>query len=121
MRKLARWCAVGSVALALAATARDANACGGCFHGEDIPASPTQPAQSGTVVPDPRMIFAVSPSATTLYDQVEYTGSPASFAWVLPIHGQVGVALSSDILFAALDAATQTTIEAPVLPPCAPP
>jgi len=64
------------------------------------------------------MIFAVSPAQTTLYDQIKYAGSPSSFAWVLPIHGQVAVGLSSDLLFQALDQSTQTTILAPPLPPC---
>jgi hypothetical protein len=64
------------------------------------------------------MIFAVSPQQTTLYDEIEYQGSPSSFAWVLPIHGTVTVGLSSDILFQAMDQATTTTIEAPTLPAC---
>jgi MYXO-CTERM domain-containing protein len=64
------------------------------------------------------MIFAVSPQQTTLYDQIQYQGSPSSFAWVLPIHGTVTVALSSDILFQAIDQATTTTIVAPQLPAC---
>lgn len=100
----------GLVGLSVAATARDASACGGCFHG---------PQQNGDVITDHRMIFAVTPQQTTLYDEIEYSGNPAGFAWVLPIHGQVTVGLSSDILFASLDAATATTIEAPNLPPCA--
>jgi hypothetical protein len=93
----------------VAGTARDARACGGCFH---------PPAQSGTVVTDHRMVFAVSPQQTTLYDEIKYAGSPASFAWVLPIHGTVTVALSSDIVFVALEQATQTTIVPPQLPAC---
>jgi hypothetical protein len=97
--------------LLLAATARDARACGGCFP----------PSQNGTVVTDHRMIFAVSPQQTTLYDQIRYQGAPSSFAWVLPIHGPVTVGLSSDTLFAALDQVTQTTIVAPPRQPCPPP
>ena len=97
----------GGVSL-VAATAHDARACGGCF------VRPT--SQSGTVVTDHRMIFAVSPTQSTLYDQIEYTGSPADFAWVLPIHGQVGLGVSSDLLFSVLDQNTQTTILAPPYP-----
>ncbi|HEY8042320.1 MAG TPA: DUF2330 domain-containing protein [Polyangiaceae bacterium] len=95
--------------LSVAATSGDARACGGCFHG---------PTQSGSVITDHRMIFRVSPTETTLYDEIEYQGNPASFAWVLPIHGTVTVGLSSDIVFAALEASTKTTIQSPTLPAC---
>src|SRR5580700_102012 len=99
--------AMGLGVAAMAVVADDARACGGCFHG---------PTQNGDVITDHRMIFSVSPLQTTLYDEIEYQGDPESFAWVLPIHGQVQVGLSSDIVFAALDSATQTTILAPPLP-----
>jgi hypothetical protein len=102
--------AASLVGLSLAVSARDAAACGGCFHG---------PSQNGDVITDHRMIFRVTPQQTTLYDEIEYSGNPQGFAWVLPIHGQVTVGLSSDILFASLDAATQTSIRAPNLPACA--
>src|SRR5581483_12066091 len=82
-------------------------ACGGCFH------PPFGPSMSGTVVTDHRMIFSVSPAQTTLYDQIKYTGDPSDFAWVLPIKGTVDVGVSSDALFAAIDAVTTTTIVAP--------
>lgn len=59
------------------------------------------------------MVFAVSPKQTTLYDQMRYTGAPSSFAWVLPIGGQVTIGLSSDELFNALDSLTSVQ----VLPP----
>jgi hypothetical protein len=111
MRKAILWGGLGAASLLLAATARDARACGGCFH-------QPSPTQDGTVVTDHRMIFAVSPAQTTLYDEIQYQGAPSSFAWVLPIHGAVTVGLSSDVLFAALDQVTQTTIVAPTLPPC---
>ncbi len=97
--------------------APDAKACGGCF------ASPPPPSQIGTVVTDERMILAISPQQTTLYDEIEYQGEPASFAWVLPIKGPVTVALSADSLFSVLDRTTQTTIEGPYdtsCPTCCP-
>jgi hypothetical protein len=110
MRKALVGWALGAVLPLVVATARDSRACGGCFH---------PPAQSGTVVTDHRMIFSLSPQLTTLYDEIEYQGSPSSFAWVLPIHGPVRVGLSSDILFAALEQVTGTSIVAPPSPcPC---
>jgi hypothetical protein len=100
---------LGAAAAALAGAPSDARACGGCFHG---------PSQVGDVITDHRMIFRVTPQQTTLYDEIEYTGSPQSFAWVLPTHGPVTVGLSSDLMFAALDQATQTQIYAPPPPQC---
>src|SRR5580692_10519749 len=109
MRAIILLGATGLSVLALAAAADVAHACGGCFHG---------PTQDGDPITAHRMIFSVSPQQTTLYDEIEYSGSPQSFAWVLPIAGPVTVGLSADVLFAALDAATTTTIVAPSLPPC---
>ena len=98
------------VAIAVAASASalvaegNAAACGGCFH---------PPTQTATDITDERMLLAVSPTQSTLYDQIEYSGSPASFAWVLPIQGTVTVGLSADVLFDSIDALTATQIVAP--------
>src|SRR5215472_12974038 len=83
---------------------RDASACGGCFH---------PPTQNVSDITDERMLLAVSTTQTTLYDQIRYSGSPSSFAWVLPIHGTVDVGLSADVLFDSADVVTQTTIVPP--------
>ncbi len=91
---------------------RDATACGGCFH---------PPAQVASDITDERMLLSVSQQQTTLYDQIRYTGSPKSFAWVLPIKGTVDVGLSSDVLFASIDTLTQTTIPQPQVNCPAPP
>jgi len=104
------------VGLAVLATPGDAAACGGCFH------EPPDPMQTvSTVVTDHRMAFTVSKTSTTLYDQIRYMGDPSKFAWVLPISGSVEVGLSADVMFASLDALTQTVLTAPALPPCPPP
>jgi Uncharacterized protein conserved in bacteria (DUF2330) len=89
-----------------------AHACGGCFHGE---------SQNPTVVTDHRMILSLSVGQTTLYDQIEYSGSPDSFAWVLPIAGTATVGLSADLVFDVLDTLTHTTINAPAVSCPAPP
>ena len=83
---------------------RDAYACGGCF---------TPPAESESVITDEKMILSVSMTQTTLYDQINYSGSPASFAWVLPIKGTVTVGLSADILFQVVNQLTTTQVEQP--------
>src|SRR5271165_5073629 len=96
------------VATALSAVSfageRQASACGGCFH---------PPTQNVTDITDERMLLAVSAKQSTLYDQIEYSGSPSSFAWVLPIHGTVTVGLSADVLFDSIDALTATQIIPP--------
>ena len=86
---------------------RDAAACGGCFQ------PPPPPMQTLSDITDERMLLAVSTLQSTLYDQIEYAGSPSSFAWVLPIHGTVDVGLSADVLFDSFDALTATQINAP--------
>jgi MYXO-CTERM domain-containing protein len=101
---------VAATALGLVAE-RDASACGGCFH---------PPTQNVSDITDERMLLAVSTTQTTLYDQIRYSGSPSSFAWVLPIHGTVDVGLSADVLFDSIDGLTETKI----IPPeqnCPPP
>ena len=101
-----------AVATAIAVHPRDAAACGGCFH---------PPTQVATDITDERMLLSVSTTQSTLYDQIQYAGSPSSFAWVLPIHGTVDVGLSADVLFDSIDVLTATTIVPPT-PNCpAPP
>ena len=94
---------VAVVACVVLAPERPARACGGCFSPPDTP----------TVVTDHRMLLSVSLDQTTLYDQIQYSGSPDSFAWVLPIAGTADVGLSSDLLFDVLDTLTQTTVYPP--------
>jgi hypothetical protein len=83
---------------------RPAWACGGCFH---------PPTQTVSDITDERMLLSVSATQSTLYDQIEYSGSPTSFAWVLPIHGTVTVGLSADVLFDSIDELTATQIIPP--------
>jgi hypothetical protein len=105
MNRSAAALGISAAASALALVGvRDATACGGCFH---------PPTQTVTDITDERMLLAVSTTQSTLYDQIEYSGSPASFAWVLPIHGTVTVGLSADVLFDSIDAVTATQITPP--------
>src|SRR5579859_6155994 len=83
---------------------RQASACGGCFQ---------PPNQTVSDITDERMLLSVSAAQSTLYDQIKYSGSPSSFAWVLPIHGTVTVGLSADVLFNSVDAVTATQINPP--------
>jgi MYXO-CTERM domain-containing protein len=101
---------VAAAVLALAPP-RDAVACG-CFF------SPPAPPNQTIDVASHRMILSISQTQSTLYDQIKYTGSPASFGWVLPIQGTVTVGVSSDALFATLDTLTAVTVNAPFSPTC---
>jgi hypothetical protein len=92
-----------AAASALAAE-REARACGGCFH---------PPTQTVSDITDERMLLATSTTQSTLYDQIQYSGSPSSFAWVLPIQGTVTVGLSADVLFDSIDTLTATQIVPP--------
>jgi hypothetical protein len=104
MRKFLGLAALVAAGLgAVVVVPRDASACGGCFA----------PPENPTVVTDHRMVLSISAAETTLYDQIRYQGDPAAFAWVLPISGEATVGLSADVLFGALDAVTQTQIQAP--------
>jgi len=109
------FCALASAIAAIPLYARGARACGGCFH---PPPTPTQLV--GTVVTDHRMAFSLSTAQTVLWDQIEYTGNPSEFAWVLPVRPGATIELSQDAWLAALDASTQTVIIGPASN-CAPP
>jgi hypothetical protein len=98
-----------AMAIATALAARPASACGGCFH------VPTP--QQVTVVTGHRMAFSISPQQSVLWDQIEYSGSPSNFAWVLPVHAGAQIQLSHDEFFAALDALTNPVITGPT-PSC---
>lgn len=110
MRKSMLLAMLLSPALAFAGE-REAAACGGCFG---------PPAENDDVVTDHRMVLSISKGQTTLYDQIKYSGSPSSFAWVLPITGTVQVGISSNAVFDALDQVSQTQVVPPP-PNCPPP
>jgi hypothetical protein len=103
-------CALAVASVAFAGDARDARACGGCMH----PPPPPGPTEvDGTVVTDHRMVFSISTTQTVLWDQIQYSGTPSDFAWVLPVKPGARIELSQDAWIASLDAATQTVIQGP--------
>ncbi len=60
-----------------------------------------------------RMAFAVSQQQTVLWDQIQYSGSPQDFAWILPVTAGAKVELAHDAFFEALDAVTDPVITGP--------
>ncbi len=106
--RVAPLAAVSAAAFAAVVTVgRPASACGGCFQ------PPPEPSQTFSDITDEKMLLSVSPTQSTLFDEIEYAGSPSSFAWVLPIHGTVAVGLSADVLFSSIDTLTATQINPP--------
>ncbi len=103
--------AAGAVvaALVMAGTEHQASACGGEF----VP-----PTVNEAVTTDHRMILSISMNQTTLWDEVQFSGAPSSFAWVLPIQGTATVGLSADVLFGTLDALTAPKVIEPQCVPC---
>jgi hypothetical protein len=92
------WCVLlGGLLTACSLTvAGDAHACGGCFA----------PAEPPTVVSGHRMVMSVSPSQSVLWDQIQYAGDPAEFAWVLPVKPGARVEASTAAFFEVLEAQT---------------
>ncbi|MBK8256294.1 MAG: DUF2330 domain-containing protein [Polyangiaceae bacterium] len=95
--------AAALVAAATIGETHEASACGGCFV----------PLTESTQVTSHKMILSVSPEATTLWDQITYSGDPESFAWILPIKGTAEVGISADILFQVINSETEVIVQQP--------
>jgi hypothetical protein len=80
-----------------------AHACGGCFHAET-------PVATASVVTGHRMAVSISNERTVLWDQIEYSGDPEDFAWVLPVGPGAVLEASNDAWFESLDAVTNTRV-----------
>lgn len=91
------------LALVLGAAPRTARACGACFT----------PPESESQVTDHQMVLAIGRDHTTLYDQLVYAGAPSSFAWVLPVTGDVDVDVAPNALFGALDQLSAPLVSPP--------
>lgn len=83
--------------LGLLLPARDARACGGFFCNASQPVN-----QTGE-----RILFTHDERGRLVtYVQVQYTGAPESFSWVVPVLGVPEVEAGTDVLFAALERLT---------------
>jgi hypothetical protein len=92
----------------LVAQPRQVLACGGCFH-------PPTPTNMSTVVTAHRMAFAFSSARTVLWDQIQYSGNPTDFSWVLPVKGDAKLESAEDAWFEALEAVSNTVVSPPQL------
>src|SRR5687767_4354067 len=95
--------AFGAALVALAGGAREAEACGGCFV----------PPSENTVVTGHRMAVAVSMTQSVLWAQIQYSGDPAEFSWVLPVTAGARLELANDAWFEVLDAVTNLQVLEP--------
>lgn len=98
-----------TAALAVSAHGSEAQACGGCFHQEE------QSPEEVSVVTAHTMALSISAQETVLWDQVEYSGSPEEFAWVLPVKPGARLEVATDAWFESLEAATRTQVSPPGL------
>src|SRR5258708_37497610 len=92
----------------LVAQPRQVLACGGCFH-------PPAPVNMSTVVTAHRMAFAFSSTRTVLWDQIQYSGNPTDFSWVLPVKGDAKLESAEDAWFESLEAVSNTVATPPHL------
>jgi hypothetical protein len=99
------------VAAALAGAAalapEQASACGACYASNN----------ESTVVNDHRMALSISKQRTILWDQIQYSGNPKEFAYVLPAKPGTKLEASTDAWFNALDVSTRPLIMPPPTPP----
>lgn len=97
-----RFLALGALACGLAVfgASDDAEACGGCFV----------PPEESTVVTGHRMALSISQDRTVLWDQIQYTGDPEDFSWVLPVKPGAVLEIGNDAWFEVLEAATRMTV-----------
>jgi Uncharacterized protein conserved in bacteria (DUF2330) len=82
---------------------RDADACGACYAS----------SSESTIVSDHQMALAISKQQTVLWDQIQYTGNPKDFAYVLPAKPGTRLEPSNESWFGALEASTRPIIMAP--------
>jgi hypothetical protein len=88
-------------------TPLSASACGGVFSA-DAPVD--QNAE--------RLIFSVDPGQVTLYEQINYSGSPKNFAWILPVPALPQVGIAPLNLFSELDSMTTPRFSMAPAPEC---
>jgi hypothetical protein len=87
---------------------RVADACGGCFA----------PPEEVTSVDGHRMVIALNPQRTILWDQITYSGNPADFVWVLPVPStEVTIEIAESAFFDELDEETTPIIRPRSAPP----
>ncbi|WP_434418705.1 DUF2330 domain-containing protein [Nannocystis pusilla] len=103
------------VGLASWLPATPARACGGFFC-DLVNNQPTPVDQTGE-----NILFAIDEAAGTVeaHIQIQYTGDPLKFGWVIPVTAEPDFAVGSEVLFTNLLAATVPTYSFTVTRDCA--
>jgi hypothetical protein len=91
-------------------------ACGGLFCATPPPESPTPPAPVDQNAE--RIIFEIGDGTISAHVAIQYAGSSADFAWVIPVPATPEVAESDVTMFETLDNATRKVVTLPVPDPC---
>ena len=107
-----------SSSLALLATASigvaalfpgEASACGGGWFVEEVSQGETVGATGH------RVVISLSQAQTVLWDQIQYKGDPAGFAWVYPVKPGAVVEAATDAWLEALDGVSQKRLQSPTV------
>lgn len=93
-----------SVALGLALTPTDADACGGTFCDAGPTVMPVD--QSGE-----NILFVIEDGTVEAHVQIQYQGDPEAFAWIVPVMAIPEIEAGSDALFQNMLAATVPTFQ----------
>lgn len=80
-----------------------AQACGGCFA----------PPEPPTVVSGHRMVMSISQTQSVLWDQIQYSGDPQEFAWVLPVKPGARIEAGTAAFFEILESQTAVRVTPP--------
>ena len=83
-----------------------ADACGGYFP-QTVSAGGTT---EGTFVTGHRMVMSITQAQSVLWDQIDYSGNPEEFSWILPVKPGAVIELAHDAWLDVLDGATQPTV-----------
>ncbi|MFO0589249.1 MAG: DUF2330 domain-containing protein [Polyangiaceae bacterium] len=87
----------------------EASACGGGWFVEEVSQGETVGATGH------RVVISMSQAQTVLWDQIQYKGDPAGFAWVYPVKTGARVEAATDAWLEALDAVSQKRLQSPTV------
>jgi hypothetical protein len=107
MSRLLSFSLAAATALFTLAVSRPSRACGGTFcDGQPPPSAPVVMPVDQT---GENILFVFDEGSVEAHVQIQYTGDPERFAWIVPMHGVPEIGVGSQQLFANLLASTVPT------------